>query len=157
MSDFQPIPLFMEKLAQLETGERARLKRCAGQTLGESREMGLFYQLLPKGVPEYRQEIYFLVATLYPMAENTVEGDFGDSLRKAKDEKNHSGLDRRVKALLDADESQLPFRLRQAVHYLYSRPERVKVNWEKLLEDLHGWNSQEHYIQRRWARNYFAK
>ena len=157
MSDYQPVQLFIEKLATLEAGERARLKRCAGQTLAESRENALFYRLLPKGVPEYREEIYFLVATLYPMAENTTDGDFGDSLRNARDEKNHTGIDRRVQALLDADESQLSFRLRQAVHYLYSRPERGKVNWQKLLEDLHGWDSQEHYVQRRWARNYFAK
>ena len=155
MSDYNPQTIFLERLSGLDTGERARLKRSAGQTLGEARA-SLFYRLLPNGVPEYKEGIYFLVATLYPMAENTSVGDFGVSLRKARDDKNHKGLDRRVQALLDSDEGQLPFRLRQAIHYLHSRPERVKVNWQKLLEDLLKWEAANRPVQRRWARSYFA-
>jgi len=157
VSDYNPQTIFLERLSGLDAGERARLKRSAGQTLGEAREANFFYRLLPNGVPEYKEGIYFLVATLYPMAENMPNGDFGVSLRKARDEKNHKGLDRRVQALLDSDESQLPFRLRQAVHYLHSRPERVKVNWQELLKDLLWWDTVNRPVQRRWARNYFAE
>ncbi len=155
MSDYQPVPLFIERLSQLGTGERARLKRCSGQTLNEARETALFYSILPNGVPQYKENIYFLIATLYAMAESTMaERDLGTSLRLAQNPKNRKGLDRRVQILLDSDESQLPFRLRQAVHYLKSQ--QVTINWQKLLEDLLWWSSENHSVQRRWARSYFA-
>lgn len=155
MSDYQPIPLFMERLAKLDAGERARLKRCSGQSLNEARETGLFYSILPNGVPQYKENTYFLVATLYAMAESTTaERDFGASLRQIWSKNNHKSLDRRVQILLDSDENQLPFRLRQAVHYLKSQ--QVKINWQKLLEDLLWWSSENRSVQRRWARSYFA-
>jgi CRISPR system Cascade subunit CasB len=155
MSDYQPVTIFMKRLAKLDTGERARLKRCAGQTLNEARETALFYSILPHGIPHHKENIYFLIATHYAMVENTTtEGDFGLSLNQARNENNHKGLDRRVEILLDSDENQLPFRFRQAVHFLQSQ--RVKVNWQRLLEDLLWWDSESRNIQRRWARSYFA-
>ena len=156
MSDYQPIPLFIERLAKLDTGERARLKRCSGQTLNEARETALFYSILPNGVPQHRENTYFLVATLYAMVESTAaERNFGASLRQAQSPKNRKGLDRRMQILLDSDEKQLPFRLRQAVHYLKSQ--QVKINWQRLLEDLLWWSSENRSVQRRWARSYFAE
>ncbi len=155
MSDYQPVPIFIERLAKLDAGERARLKRCSGQTLNEARETALFYSILPNGVPQYKENIYFLVATLYAMVEGaTAQRDFGASLRQAQNPKNRKGLDRRVQILLDSDENQLPFRLRQAVHYLKSQ--QIKINWQKLLEDLLWWSSENRSVQRRWARSYFA-
>jgi CRISPR system Cascade subunit CasB len=146
---------FFERLNRLEAGGRARLKRCAGQTLAESRSvLGLFYSLLSPGVPDYQHELYFLAATLYPLADSGGLGDFGASLRQAKQAKNSKGLDRRLEILLDADETQLAFRLRQAVHFLQSCG--VRVNWPRLLEDLLYWTHPERFVQRRWAQSYYA-
>jgi CRISPR system Cascade subunit CasB len=148
---------FYERLARMDAGDRARLKRNAGQPLAEARRetLGLFFSLLPYGVPEYQHETYFLAATLYPLAEGGGNGDFGTCLHRARSEHNAKGLDRRVIALLDADESQLPYRLRRAVYFLQSN--RVRVNWHSLLEDLLAWNSLSRSVQRRWARSYFAE
>jgi CRISPR system Cascade subunit CasB len=146
---------FCEHLSQLGPGERAQLKRNAGRTLAESRyTMGLFFGLLPTNVPQHQEETYFLVATLYPLAESGNACNLGESLREARDTKNHRGLDRRVEILLDADAGQLPFRLRQAVRLLYSK--RVPVNWPRLLQDLLAWDHPKHYVQENWARAYFA-
>ena len=68
MSDQQNNPqitAFIRKLERLEPGDRARLKRSAGKYLHESRDIGLFYSTLPAGVPEYQEQKYFLLATLY--------------------------------------------------------------------------------------------
>lgn len=159
MSDYQPdqkITTFINRLERLDPGERARFKRCAGQTLAEARHevLGLFYSLLPPGVHQSQEELYFLVATLYPIAEAGGKGDLGASLRQAQQDKNTPGLDRRVQHLLDADETQLPFRLRQAVRFLQSN--RMPVNWPRLLEDLLYWTHPERRVQRRWARSYFG-
>ena len=151
----EKIAKFIESLERLGPGERARLKRNAGKRMDEARNMGLFYRILPHGVPYYQEEMYFLVATLYPLAESGGEKNFGASMQRARDSKNEKGLNRRMEVLLDADERQLPFRLRQAVRYLYSK--RVPVNWPRLLNDLLQWNAPKRYIQQAWARDYFAK
>lgn len=151
------IHTFIERLARLDAGERARLKRNAGKTLAEARDtaLAIFYRLLPPGVPEYHEETYFLVATLYPLAEAGNSGNLGDALRRARAmTRENPGLDHRVRVLLDADAVQLPFRLRRAIHYLASA--RIPVNWTQLLQDLLAWNHPRRWVQREWARAYFA-
>lgn len=146
---------FVERLERLDPGERARLKRNAGKPLAESRDaLVLFYSLLPQGVPHSQEEMYFLVATLHPLADGGGTGDLGTALRRARQEKYAKGLDRRVEILLDADESQLPFRLRQAIRFLASN--RVRVNWPLLLQGLLSWTHPERFVQQTWARSYFA-
>lgn len=149
------VQLFIDRLAQLKPGDRARLKRNAGRTLAEARNASSFYHLLPPGISDYDYETYFMVATLYPIAEGGGAGDLGVSLRRAQSKTNKAGLDRRVEILLDADKTQLPFRLRQAIHFLQSN--RVKVNWPLLLADLLWWNAPGRKVQQRWARSYFAE
>ena len=149
------VNLFIERLHRLDAGERARLKRNAGRTLAECRDvLGLFYHLLPPDVLPYQQETYFLAATLYPLVVGGGQGDLGAALRRARQSANARGLDRRLEVLLDSDESQLPFRLRQAVHFLQSN--RVRVNWPLLVDDLLHWNAPGRGVQKRWARSYFT-
>lgn len=148
------IAQFIQRLETLDAGERARFKRSSGATLAEAGPvLGLFYRTLPAQVPPYQHETYFLLATLYPLADAAETGSLGNALRLARTEHNSAGLDRRVERLLDADEAQLPFRLRQAVRFLYSQ--RVGVDWQQLLRDLLRWTHPERYIQRRWAADYF--
>ena len=159
MSDYQPNPkvtTFIAQLERLDAGDRARFKRCAGQALSEARHeaLGLFYSVLPPGISQPQEDIYFLVATLYPLAKNAQTGDLGASLHQAHQVRNTKGLDRRVEILLDADKTQLPFRLRQAIHFLKSC--EVSVNFPRLLDDLLWWDHPERRVQRRWARSYFT-
>ena len=145
---------FAGKLATLDAGEKARLKRDAGNDLTQARSLGLFYRLLPHGTPAEKENAYFLSATLYPLSELGGGGCLGDSLHRTRDPKNHKGLDRRIETLLDADWTQLPFRLRQTIKFLKSNRERV--NWQELTEDLLNWNSPYRTVQKKWARAYFA-
>ena len=160
MSDQKLDPRVVEFCTRLEglgPGEKARLRRNAGRTLAESHSViGLFFRLLPPGVPHYHEEMYFLVATLFGLADGGGVGSFGDALFRARDPRREAnpGLDRRIEVLLDADQDQLPFRLRQAVRFLHSR--RVPVYWPRLLQDLLGWGHPRRYVQENWARAYFA-
>ena len=144
---------FCEKLSQLDAGEKARLKRNAGRTLAESRRVAdiFFSKLLPYGLSRAQEERYFLVATLYPLADDGGSGSLGASLRRARES---DSLDRRVTALLDADDAHLPFRLRQMVRFLYSK--RQAVNWPLLLRHLLAWDSERRWVQEKWARDYFV-
>lgn len=147
---------FFKRLERLDAGGRARLKRAAGQTLAESRgALGLFYSVLPAGVPRPQEEIYFLAATLYPIADEGGQGDLGAALRRARNNRNAKGVDRRMHILLDSDADQLPFRLRQTVAFLQAC--RMRVDWPRLLDDLLHWQSPRRDVQRRWARSYYAE
>ena len=147
---------FINKLKNLDAGDRARFKRNSGRTLSESKGvLGIFYRLLPYGVSQYQAEFYFLVATLFPLCDAGGSGDFGTALKRARDPKNNKGLDRRIEILLDAEGSQLAFHLRQAVNYLHSK--RVSINWVSLLEDLVQWSHPDRFVQQRWARSYYSQ
>lgn len=146
---------FTRSLGNLNAGERARLKRNAGLTLSESRDvLGLFYRLLPPDVQPYEFKGYFLVATLFPLG--IVSGkvrNFGATLRLTRLSMSGSALDRRVEVLLEADGEQLPFRLRQSVRLAQSH--RVGVNWPRLLVDVLAWDAPSRFVQQRWAEAYF--
>ena len=146
---------FISRLENLDSGGRARFKRNAGKTLAEAREvLGRFYSMLPQKLPGYALEPHFLVATLFPLAANGKGQNLGSSLRQCRSSVNAKGLDRRTERLLDADSAQLPFRLRQTVHFIQSN--RRRVDWALLLNDLLAWNHPARYVQQRWAESYFA-
>lgn len=147
---------FITSLEQLDVGAHARLKRNAGSGLADARDvLGLFYRLLPPGIPQPQHERYFLIATLYPLADSGAHRNLGATLRAARSPKNGAGLDRRVEVLLDSDAEQLPFRLRQAVRFAQSS--RVPVNWAKLLRDVLWWDHPDRFVQLRWAESYFRE
>lgn len=149
---------FVERLRRLDAADRARLKRNAGNTLAESRGViALFFRLLPFGVPERNQRWYFLVATLFPLADPAAEkhSNLGETLAvaRARKQRNEAGFDRRFEVLLDADADQLGFRLRQIIQLLHAA--KVVVDWEQLLDDLHFWEHPDRFVQMRWARAYY--
>lgn len=165
----KPIQDFVNRLRELDDGERARLKRNAGNGPDESHNaLGLFYKKLlqDRTISEWAENHYFLVATLYPFEKRPKKkpdenqeplpspGNLGASLRTVRTEKNGEGLDHRFERLLDADEQQLPFYLRREIQFLTN--EGGRVNWERLLHDLLRWQSPNRFVQRRWARDYFA-
>lgn len=158
MTEHEPDPgvkAFLASIERLDAGDRAKLKRDAGKTIAESKSIGLFYRLLPHDLSVEQEESYFLVATLFPLAESGGLGNLGASLYRARDpnQKQNKGLDRRIEILLDADKTQLPFRLRQTILFLKSK--RVRVNWQRLLEDLQKWDHPNRIIQKQWAYSYF--
>lgn len=148
--------IFIDRLSGLDRGDLARLRRNAGSRLAEARGvLGLFYRLLPPGVPEHEHERYFMIATLYPLASTSDDRNMGATLRRARTETNQAGLDRRFTALLDADADQLRFRLRQLIRLAESH--RVGVNWAQLLQDLRWWDHPDRRVQKKWAMAYFGE
>lgn len=176
MNDSETIQTFIRELGRLDDGDRAKLKRNAGRSINESRDvMGLFYNKLLRSVhvSEWEEEHFFLIATLFPFdkrrmqqAEEEAEAatetaapsnrarSFGKSLHSVRSEKNASGLDRRVERLLDADAQQLSYYLRREVQFVAN--EGGRIDWGQLLQDVLRWDHPERYIQRNWARDYFT-
>lgn len=166
----EAINYFVARLETLDAGGRARLKRNAGRTLNESRDVyQVFFANLPRQVTNERvQEDYFLIATLYAFGtrrENprpaSPPRSLGASLRRVRQQiqgdrgaDRQISLDKRVEALLDADREQLPFRLRQIISLLAAY--NVGVDWRRLLGDVRAWDHEDRFVQLAWARDYFA-
>lgn len=156
---------FIARLETLDTGGRARLKRNAGRTLNEARDVyHVFFAILPYEMPQWDQENYFLIATLYaagthrenPRPRNPPRS-LGASLRQLRRDNSddrRTSLDKRFQTLLEADREQLPFRLRQIVSLLAAND--IAIDWAQLLRNVQRWNHDSRFVQLAWARDYFA-
>ncbi len=154
---------FIAALQQLDAGGRARLKRNAGRPLTEARDIHrVFFQALPNDVDPRQDDIFFLIATLFPLVPHrATTGNLGASLRQVRlvrstSDNQMNSLDRRFQALLDSDREQLRFRLGQAVRLIAAERDQATLNWEQLLRDVLQWEHPDHYVQLRWARDYFV-
>src|SRR5436309_2408862 len=65
---------FVERVEALARGQRACLKRNAGNTLGEARRAKWFYYLLEGQQRGWNEEIHFLVATLMGLDPHRARG-----------------------------------------------------------------------------------
>jgi CRISPR system Cascade subunit CasB len=62
-----------------------------------------------------------------------------------------TSTERRFISLLDADEDQLPHRLRQTVALLKEQP----IDFRALLNGVLRWNDDRKFTQIRWARDFY--
>lgn len=63
-------------------------------------------------------------------------------------------IEQRFITLLDADEEQLPYRLRQMMQLLKSE-DGIQIYWSELLRDLLAWNYEGKPVQQKWARAFY--
>jgi len=69
-------------------------------------------------------------------------------------EEDRQALDRRVMALLNADQEDVFHHLRHLIRLF--RNAEVAIDWTQLAYDLNRWSSPERSVQRRWARDWWA-
>lgn len=155
----QRIAEFIGALEHLDAGGRARLRRNAGRTLAESRNVyRVFFQTVPYGTPRWAEEDYFLVATLFPLVHHQPgAGSLGHTLYRVRNRNSSAranSLDHRFQTLLDSNREQLTFRLRQVVRLIASS--ELRIDWAELLNHALAWESEARWVQLRWARDYYA-
>jgi CRISPR system Cascade subunit CasB len=63
-------------------------------------------------------------------------------------------IERRFSALLNCHADDLGQHLRHAVSLLKSK--EVPVDWRSLLRDVQHWNHEDRWVQREWARSFWA-
>jgi len=157
--------VFLERLENLTSGEKAALKRCIGLQLKDSRNEAIaaFYKTIPfneiKMGREFEEKL-FLLATLrafhrYPEKK---EISFGTTLRLLKEAQGSKSFDKKFYALIDSkispDDGELAYRMAQIIRM--SDSHGIKIFWRKLLDDLIVWGSETKTVQRNWARSYFV-
>ena len=73
---------FFQKLKCLETGDRAAMRRAAGEMLKEAdgKAITVFYRCLPFGVPQWQEDRWFATACLSCLWDT--ESDIGEPIEK---------------------------------------------------------------------------
>jgi len=116
----------------------------------------------------WEEHCYYILASLFAAwhqgAEKTTPGapaNLGASLRECArgenrrlDEDRLKPIERRFVALLNSHPDDLHAHLRHAVSLL--RAEQIPVNWAQLLYDLTHWRHDSRFVQRRWAKAFWA-
>ena len=155
---------FFLKLKGLETGDRAALRRAAGEMLKEAdgKAITVFYRCLPYGVPQWQEDRWFAVACLCCLWD--AESDNGAPFEKIvskliREENLSSGMQHKVEILLDTawgDDGYLLTKLTRLIKMICQKSDRVPVDFSALLEDLIYWNAENQSVQRKWARSMFT-
>lgn len=150
------------------TAQRAALKRCAGRPMSEcTSALGAYFTLKPKSVPKYREEIHFAVTCLSCLWKDDERGQrlpFAECLRRIRND----SLDHRMVALLDSewdnlwdekreyDSGLFQAKLSRLARLIKSKASGFSPDFEELYRDLCCWDSSTRYVQKKWARLYFA-
>jgi CRISPR system Cascade subunit CasB len=151
MTKIFPLVSHLETL-QKNRGALAKLRRGLGSTYGDVEMYPYVVSFLPK--EKYLHGFYFLVASLFGMHSETGAGD-NESIGAvfSKFSQNDS-VEKRFKALINADEKDLSYHLRQAVSL--ARSKNIPVNYHRLLQDLLNWSHPDHFVQLQWARDFWG-
>ena len=155
---------FFDRLNRLNKGERAALRREAGNMLQEADGAALtvFYRCLPPTADRWQEEKYFAVACLRCLwdadeAEGSpLEQIIADLLRSGElsDSTAH-----RIETLLDTKwdlDGYMLTKLSRLIKLIRQKSDRRRVDFSGLLEDLIYWNSETQTVQRKWARAIFS-
>jgi len=151
-----------------DRGGMAALRRGLARTSGFSAERCQIVApfVLPQANERQEQAMYD-VASLYAMHphhaahDRTTGHDYGlggslARVRNRADGKEDSGVVRRFILTLEADAAQLPGRLRTLITLLDARMKGAPIDYKRLFADVLAWDDDDHYVQRRWARGFFA-
>jgi CRISPR system Cascade subunit CasB len=149
---------WLEELNRKDTRVRAVLRRSLSFAPGVYSSAYPYVEPFLKNEADnsWRRQVHYLVAGLW--ASHWYEGVQGnpDTLAKAcfghyQAQGSSPSVERRFITLLDADQDQLPYRLRQMVTLLKDYP----LDFGVLLRDLLSWTSEKKWTQNRWAQDFY--
>jgi CRISPR system Cascade subunit CasB len=148
---------FLYELAKEENrGALAALRR------GLGKDPGTVFEMYPYVAPflspqdsSWCRSCYFVIASLF--AYHPLPGGSGNlgtamGLVYQKNDMRPS-IEQRFIALLNSHPDDLFDHLRYAVSL--AKSEEIPINWQSLLHDIVYWNSENRYVQRRWAASFW--
>ena len=153
----------IDRLRELSPGERAALRREAGKCLAEADGMTLsvFFRITPRNLSRRQQECWFAamsIACLWNPEEAMCGDEFPVMLKKYALHQNRDGLERKMRALLDAsweEDGYLTAKLCRLARMLKADNRQMMPDMDRLLYDILHWNSDSRFVQLRWAQQYY--
>lgn len=148
----------------------AALRRGLGRKPGSVPEM--FRYVTPSFRPSTtrrQEDNMFIIASLfglYPRHSSSTRSPL-QALQLLKQERDSAGnralnperetsIDKRVVALLNSGIDEVPTHLRHIIHLLNSSQRQPWINFETMLRDLGAWDHPDRWVQRNWARDWWA-
>ncbi|HFB39516.1 MAG TPA: type I-E CRISPR-associated protein Cse2/CasB [Oceanithermus sp.] len=149
---------FIEHLGRLarpetgDTGAMAALRRSLAFEPGTYAKSFPYVEPFVTGDGWSRKALY-LTAGLFAEHQKHQPGrPFARVLAEVKQARGSESLEQRFLALLDADEDQIAYRLRQNVRLASEHP----FDWVHFTKDLLYWFHPDRFVQVNWARDYFG-
>lgn len=145
---------FVTHVRQLDAAGRAALRRSLAFPPGTW--PGAFAQVEPwvANAGQWERKITYLVAGLQALSGAGRErGNIGEAAAALQKVTGSGSVEQRFLALLDADDDELPHRLRQMVALLNSAD--IAPDWAQLRKDLRWWRNDSKWVQQRWAASYY--
>lgn len=139
------------------TGVFAELRRSLAFAPGEYVRAFPHVERFVTNSSSWERQMYYLFAALYAAHDRTGRiqtetKDIGNVIGELyHDHKESPSIEKRFLALLDADEEQLPYRIRQMMALIKEKP----INWEDLLSGLVHWRNDDKRVQRYWASSFY--
>lgn len=154
---------FSNRLNRLGSGDRAALRRSAGDMLehADGRALTVFYRCLPNNIPAYQEGKWFAVACLRCLWDAGDEGSksLPELLCNMRSQELLSdSVVHRVEILMDTPWDQDGYMLKKLYRLivLVRQKNGAILSFQELLADLLGWNWENQQIQRKWARTIFG-
>ncbi len=106
----------------------------------------------------WQEDCHYIIASLFGLhPEHAPElRNLGESFARVRArEPDNSSMEQRFTALLGSHRDDLPERLRSAVALLKSKD--IGVNYDGLFKDLQYWDHPDKFVQRNWAKSFWAE
>jgi CRISPR system Cascade subunit CasB len=149
---------WLEELNRKDTRVRAVLRRSLSFDAEAYPAAYPYVEPFLKGEPDdgWRRQVHYLVAGLWALHWREGLQGAQESLAKAcfrhfESQGKSPSVERRFIALLDADQDQLPYRLRQMVALLKDYP----LDFSALLKEMLSWIHEKKWVQNRWAQDFY--
>ncbi len=105
------------------------------------------------GLSDAARQAYYLGAGLFALNRRHAEGKtVAEALAREMKQRDSKSVEGRFLALLDAEEDELGYKLRQAVFLLGEQP----LDWVQLIYDIAHWSSDNRWVQVRWAKEFYG-
>lgn len=139
-----------------DRGALAALRRGLGKPPGAALEMHRYVvPWLGEQERPWSDAVHYMVASLFALhPQPGGSGSVGSALARVAASTGAASTERRFVALLNCHGDDLSRHLRQAVSL--AKAHEVPIDWNRLYQDLMGWNHHSGYVQRRWARDYWG-
>lgn len=107
------------------------------------------------GAGSWERRMTYLAAAMQALSRAERHfSDVGAAAQALTVSTGSQSVEARFLNLLDADDEQLPNRLRQMVSLMSSRG--IAPEWSGLRKDLLRWRTEDRWVQQKWARSYYA-
>ena len=148
----------LTRLANPDNPDRAalaHLRRGLGDPAGTLARVGWLFNGVPDDRADNALNSAVLAAGLFAWTkgrcENASNVNFGKASGAGLSEDDKKQREKRFTALLDADPTELPFLLRQAVTLI----EGTSLDWAALITHLMSWDHPDRWVQKDWARGFW--